>query len=291
MVISADVLGTKIATGGLEQTISRLAAAETVAGIFLPPIIAFSIAYLSASFQLVFIVGLIALSLALLVSLFINFPQTDLRFNLAAAMLPSNNTNPEKSLFAQAQFLIGLKDGFFFSLLGVIALHFTGNLQGWGVFSFFLGLASLVFEVLYTRFFKQSQSLTITGAGAIIFTLFAVVFVANFNLLGLVFFALGNTLLAATFGISLSSSLAQISSLDSSEEDLSTEYALFSQIYKNFGRFIPVTILLLLNANLTDPGIFEGVIIAVSLVPFAILGVVSKSFALRHPSALQQQQP
>lgn len=290
LIIATDVLVGKIATGGVERIISQLAATKTVASILLPPLIAFVLVYFTSSFQLVFIVGLISFVVCAIIGLLLSFPSTDMKLNLSAAFLPTRATNPEKFLLARTHLLIGVKDGFFFSLLGVIALYFTGNLQGWGIFTFVLGMASLIFEVLYTRYFKQNQSLVITGVGAIAFTLFAVVFVANFNLMGLVFFALGNTLLAATFGISLSSSLAQISSLDTLKEDLATEYALFGQLYENIGRLAPVTTLLALNASLTDPGILEGVIIAISLVPFAILGVISKSFALRHASVLQQQQ-
>lgn len=284
LISASDFLHTKLSR--TEADIGRFSAVNSLVRVALPPLLAF-LALHQGSFTPIFQIGLFSFLALGLVTAFIPFPSTDFKFNLPVALLPTRQTNPEKPLLAKASFLLGIKDGFFFSLLNIIIFHLTGGLRGWGIFTFALGLLSLLLGLAYQYLFSQTQSLVLLGFGAAVFTMGSLAFAAQFNLTGLILFATTYTLLTTTFSLTLSPINTQISALDNLNEDLVVEYSVFNQLYQSLGRLIPILVLLYLNVNLKDPGLLEGVIFAISLIPFTIIKVLSQSLALRHAGDIE----
>ncbi len=280
----ADFLQTKLSR--TEADIGRFSSISSLVKVAMPPVLAF-IALSYNSFGLIFRLGLISLIILSIFTILAPFPSTDFKFNLKAALLPTRKTNPEKPILAKAHFLMGIKDGFFFSLLNIIIFFLVGGLRGWGIFTFALGAFSFLLGIIYQYLFDQEQSLVLLAFGAVAFTAGSIAFASQFNLTGLILFATTYTLLNTTFSLTINPINSQISSLDSLNEDLVVEYGIFSQIYQSFGRLIPILVLIFLNVSLKDPGALEGVIFAISLVPFTIISVLRHSLALRHAGDMQ----
>lgn len=275
-----NIILNKLGKGHMAFVASRNAAWEQLVEVVVPPLMAFSIFFVS-SYRLMISLGLASCLAAFIVSLLTVFPSTDRRFSFAD-IFPFNDTNPEKSLLAKLSFLDGIRQGFFYSLLGIIIYYFTGDLKIWGIFVLLSELFSFFFDWFYSRYFEDTDALISLGFSATFFMFASVIFIANFDLLGLVVFALGYRILMVTFGINLETSIAKIQELDLSHQDLEAEYAGFQEICRGLGRLLPILFLLFANVGFDQPGILVGTIIAVGLIPFAMVSVLSRSYVLKH---------
>lgn len=286
LTITTAVLNQKL-TSDFDADLDKLGAIQTLASIIITPLMAFSIFYFT-SYSLLYLLSAFVALILLIIYLFLPFPQADQSFSWSAALWPFNSTNPEKTILTQSQFFNGIKDGFFFSIVPIVTLYFAGSLRGWGIFIFLLSLLDFALNFIYSKLFQAKQSLLVSGLGAIIFTLSAVVFVSNFNLLGIIIFSIGNTLLGVLFGNGFSTSISRLSSIDSNQGDTTIEYSVFTAIVNNFGRLLPIVAFYFLQPTLSSPGVIEVVVFITSLIPFTIMGVLSRSFVLRHSTDLDQ---
>ncbi|OGD78095.1 hypothetical protein A2368_04040 [Candidatus Collierbacteria bacterium RIFOXYB1_FULL_49_13] len=276
----SSVITSKIGSGQLQYLASRLAAMSQLVEMIIPPLMAVFI-YQTGSYQTMLVVGVAASVFAGLLSLLCSYPTTDRKFSFSA-LLPVNDTNPEKTLLVPVLFLDGVRQGMFYSLLGIIILYFTNDLMLWGIFIFALETLSLVLDWIYPRIFSESDSLLTVGGASSLFVVASILFISYFNLTGVVILSVAYKILTVVYSINLETSVSRIIELDISRDDLSAEYAGFQDIYRSLGRIVPILALLYLNASLDNPFIIVGAIAVVGMVPFIMTNILSRSYVLKH---------
>ena len=224
--------------------------------------------------------GFVHLSLGLL-SLFYTFPQTDGDLDLASVFaFPGNN--PEKHILAKVSFLKGIIDSLHFSLIGVLTLSLIGSINDWGWFRMGFNILALALTLTYSLLPFARQMIMTLGLSAVIFFIGSIYLAFNFDLLGIFIYAAAMTVFEVFFGISSNALINQLDEMDVSKQDLTSEYAFFKSVFSSLGMAIPMFILFYIKPDLSHPTAILGLILIVSLVPFTILRVMSKSFYLTH---------
>lgn len=275
-----SVITSKVGSGQLEYLASRLTAVSQVVEMVIPPLMAVFV-FRTGSYNNLLIIGAIASAIAILFSSIATYPATDKHFSLSV-LLPTNNTNPEKKLLVPVLFFDGIRQGMFYSLIGIIILFFTKDLVLWGAFIFALEALALLLDWIYPKIFSEKDSLLTVGIASTIFLMSSVLFISHFNLVGAIILSIAYKILSVVYSINLETGVSRIIDLDVSGQDLSAEYAGFQDIFRSFGRIVPILILIWLNATLDNPFIIVGAIAVVGMVPFIMTNILSRSYALKH---------
>lgn len=249
-------------------------------GIIIPPLFSFLVDTYQ-SFTIPFVIAaIIYLSLAL-TSLFISFPVLDGSFNLKE-IFSFPGSNPEKGILLKSAFLTGIKDSIHFSLITILTLNFIGSLIGWGWFKLIVSLFSLLLIFIYRRLQITKTSIISLGLGAVIYLAGSVFFATNFNLVGICLFIFSIAIFDILFGLGHSSTMSRLTDLDTSPQDLTAEYTFFVALFTSIGALIPLVLLEYFKFDLSDPTVFLVLVVAIGLIPFSILKVMSGSFYLTH---------
>lgn len=275
-----DVITAKILPEFRLDINSKIKTGTIIAGIIFPPTLSYLVD-MNKTFVIPFALALIVYVLLLISSLFVSFPPVDGKFNLPEIFkLPGGN--PEKSILLKSSFLIGLMNSIQYSLIGVLTLNFLGSISSWGWFKLALSLFSLILVLLYRSLKISKQSIISLGLGAIIFLLGSVYFAYNFSLAGIYVYAAAAAVFEVFYGFGLTASLAKLTDLDVSSEDLSAEYAFFTALFTSLGLVLPIAFLNYFKVDLQNPALFLGLVVFLSFIPFTILKVMSRSFYLTH---------
>jgi hypothetical protein len=277
-----DVIAAKILPDLRLDINSKIKIGTVAVGIVFPPLLSFLVD-INQAFTIPFILALVVYSLLLIYSLFTTFPEVDGRFNLLEVFkFPGDN--PEKTILMKSAFISGLKDSIHYSLIGVLTLNFIGSLTNWGWFTLALSILSLVLVLIYKGLKISKQSILSLGLGAIIFLAGSAYFTFNFSLTGIYVYSIAVVIFEVFYGFGITSTMARLTDLDVSPNDLSSEYTFFTSLFTSFGLILPILFLSYFKIDIQDPTMFLVVLVFSALVPFTILKVMSKSFYLTHQS-------
>lgn len=276
----ADTVSAKVPPQERLTLNSSIKTGIVLVGVVIPPSFSFLVDTYQ-SFNIPFAVAaLIYLSLAL-VSFFVTFPALDGNFNLKEVFsFPGNN--PEKGILLKSAFLTGIKDSIHLSLITILTLNFIGSLTGWGWFTLVVSLFSLVLAVVYRRLQIAKTSIISLGLGAVIYLASSIFFATNFNLFGIYLFVFSIAIFDILFGLGYQSTMSRLTDLDTSPQDLNAEYTFFVSLFTSLGALIPLGLLEYFRFDLSDPTVFLVLVVAIGLIPFSILKVMSSSFYLTH---------
>ena len=276
----ADTVSAKVPPQERLSLNSSVKTGIVLVGVIIPPLFSFLVdSYQSFSIPFT-VAAIIYLSLAL-VSSFVSFPSLDGSFNLKEVFsFPGNN--PEKGILLKSAFLTGIKNSIHLSLITILTLNFIGSLTGWGWFTLMVSLFSLVLAIVYRRLQIAKTSIISLGLGAVIYLAGSVFFAYNFNLNGIYLFIFSIAIFDILFGLGYSSTMSRLTDLDTSPQDLSAEYTFFVSLFTSLGALIPLGLLEYFRFDLADPIVFLVLVVAIGLIPFSILKVMSNSFYLTH---------
>jgi len=278
----ADTVSAKVPPDQRLDLNSRIKTGLIFVGLIIPPL--FSLLVDSQqSFLIPFSVAAAIYLFFALLSLFITFPPVDGRFSFGQ-IFSFPGTNPEKGILVKAAFLTGIKNSIHFSLITVLTLNFIGSLTGWGWFKLVVSLFSLLLVIAYRRLQIAKTSIISLGLGAVIYLAGSVFFALNFDLIGIYVFTFAVAIFDVLFDLGHKSTMARLTDLDQSPQDLSTEYSFFVALFTSIGTLIPLFLLDYFHFDLADPSVFLLLVAVIGLIPFSILKVMSKSFYLTHQS-------
>ena len=277
-----DVIAAKILPDLRLGINSKIKVGTIAVGIVFPPILSFLVD-INQAFTIPFGLALAIYSLLLVFSLLTTFPEVDGKFSLLE-IFKFPGSNPEKSILAKSAFISGLKDSIHYSLIGVLTLNFIGSLTSWGWFTLGLSVLSLVLVLIYKGLKISKQSIISLGLGAIIFLAGSAYFAFNFSLTGIYIYSIAAVIFEVFYGFGITSTMARLTDLDVSPNDLSSEYTFFTSLFTSFGLVLPILFLSYFKIDIQDPTMFLAVVVFSALVPFTILKVMSKSFYLTHQS-------
>jgi len=283
VLTNEEILTAKIPALDKTNLAGKLTALKRFFSIITPLGLAFLIDKSNASFETPFIIAAILVTALLIFSLLVDFPQLDGNFSLTT-IFSFPGGNPEKNFLASSSFLNGIKEGFHYSLIGVLTLSFAGSLINWSLISASFSLVAIFLALIYNRFSFSRYSILSLGLGAIIFLVGSGYFAYDFSLFGILVYLAGLTLFEVFFGFGFTGTTTKLVTLDSNEKDLDSEYTFFIYFFQALGMLIPIGILYYLQLDLSDPIFFRVLLVAIALVPFTILGKLKKSFYLTHQS-------
>lgn len=279
-----EILSSKINQQEKTSLAGRLAASKRFFSIITPLSLALLIDKSSASFGLSFGIAAIVIVILLITALLADFPVLDGSFSFST-IFSFPGSNPEKNFLASSSFLNGIKEGFHYSLIGVLTLSFAGSLINWSLINVSLSIIAIILGLVYNKFSFTRFPILSLGLGAIIFLVSSSYFSFNFSFIGILVYLTGLSIFEVFFGIGFTATTAKLTTLDASGKDLDSEYTFFISFFQSLGMIIPIGILYYLQLDLTDPIFFRVLLVAISFVPFTILGKLKKSFYLTHQSS------
>lgn len=278
----ADTVSAKVPPEERLDLNSHIKTGLVLVGLVIPPLFSFLVDT-QQSFLIPFSVAAAIYLFFALLSLLVTFPSLDGRFDFRQ-IFSFPGSNPEKGILLRAAFLTGIKDSIHFSLITVLTLNFIGSLTNWGWFKLVVALFSLILAFAYRRFQIAKTSIISLGLGAVVYLAGSVFFALNFDLIGIYVFTFAIAIFDILFGLGHKSTMARLTDLDNSPQDLSTEYSFFVSLFTSLGTIIPLFLLDYFHFDLADPSVFLLLVAVIGLIPFSILKVMSKSFYLTHQS-------
>ena len=276
----SDIISAKIPSDQRLSLNSSIKAGVILVGIITPPLFSFLVE-VQQSFTTLFTLAAVVYIGLLVTTLFVNLPQLDGNFNLLS-IFSFPGTNPEKGILLKSAFLTGIKNSIHYSLITVLTLNFIGSFTGWGWFKLIISLFSFILAFFYRRLQIAKTSILSLGLGAVIYLAGSIFFATNFNLIGIYVFTFSIAIFDVLFGLGHSATMARLTELDSSPQDLTSEYTFFTALFTSLGTLLPLALLYYFSFDLADPSVFLVLVVAIGLIPFSILKVMSRSFHLTH---------
>lgn len=283
VVSNEEILTEKIDKQEKAILAGKLAASKRFFSIITPLGLALLIDKSSASFDLGFGIAAIVIVILLIAGILTDFPVLDGSFSLGS-IFSFPGDNPEKGFLASSSFLNGIKEGFHYSLIGVLTLSFAGSLINWSFINISMSIIAIILGLVYNRFSFTRFPILSLGLGAIVFLVTSSYFSFNYSFFGILVYLAGLSIFEVFFGIGFTATTSRLTTLDASGKDLDSEYTFFISLFQSLGMIIPIAILYYLRLDLTDPIFFRILLVAISFIPFTILGKLKKSFYLTHQS-------
>ena len=196
-------------------------------------------------------------------------------------LLTFPGTNPEKSLIAKSELFEGMYDGINTVILPVALLYFVGNFMDWGIVNilllgFSLCVSIIAYELTGQNSYKSIYAIsTVLFAGISIFTIF------EYNIYVLLAYMVTMVTLEVSGSIGYNTTIENIIDLDQEKDNLIPEYKFLIELSSNIGKFIPLTLLMLLDIDLSEEFTLKMALIIGSTLPIIIISMFGKSLIFR----------
>lgn len=249
----------------ISSAAARLGSLSGINALLIPLIGSFWV-YITGSYKGIFLLGSIALVLAILILLNMNFPKAEKSWSWIR--LGKFLKYRDFRMLCFFWFLSGLKHGLMWSVFGVVLLKLIGGeITGWGVMNFAAALLGIVSGIAYSKFIAGKQDASVLILSSLLYTTLGIMLIADFSLVSFTAFFLGTRLMQTFIGSA--ATLLESDVLRNSGESSSTsyEYYTFLEIPLAIGRFVPVFVLFILNSELEKNIILVSIFFVVSTVP------------------------
>lgn len=184
---------------------------------------------------------------------------------------------PDMKSFLLAKFLFGLQNGLFWVILGVVTLQFVGNLFVWGIVSSCLTLLFIVASYFYGKNATLQSQKYSSVLGTFFFAISTLLLGTNWNFTTFIIYQVINVLLNVVLAISFETFVADIIEENDITKELAHELNGVGELVLNIGRFLPITLLLILHFSVKDSLFLRVVFIAVSSIPLLVINALKKT--------------
>lgn len=247
----------------------------SIISLVVPTLGSFSIYYFS-SYNFLFLISITSLFIGLIFMLFIKLPdfknQFDIRF------LKTFNKNNDFKKLMSLYFLNGVKGGIEWPLMGIILLNLIGgNLQNWGYLNSLSAFIGIVMGFVYSKFFSNRNDKALLYLSSILYSVFGMFLIVNFDLLNFAIFLLGTTITSSLIGPSFSKLANDVFVEVSSDDSNSSEFYFFTEVPLMLGRILSLGSLYALNVNLESKMVLGIIFFALSFLPLLSTYVIQKT--------------
>lgn len=240
------------------------------------PLMAAYLITVTGGYKILFIIGIIAF---IIISILIMFSGAGTRKNQYRLMqvLRIPGTNPDKPILIKAVFIESLSEGINITIVPIIVLSFAQSILNWGLLSTGVAIIALFISLWLNHIASDLNSKNIFAAGALLFALVSISFIAEFNLYLIIAHLIARSIMELIKDISFNSSIERIMEEDRKEYELYSEYQFLVQTVATFGRILPLVILLFLQIDIDNDLVIRATLLVIGLMPLLALSALGKS--------------